>query len=223
MAQVSTANNGTNKLASESKAGHDSSKRQESSQQSNKRNVRNAQLQIEIKQEQEKIEEEERYFLNNLMREARELPSEHERKLMANENLERMLKYIDRILNSQTFHKEYIAYRNYPEVEFIKKTPEDEILGFTKKKKEEKQQDVNKEALTYLFTFSSKEFEGYSVTSADWNPINQDLLAVTYEYRGEGDKGNKKGLLMFWTLKNPAFPEKIFYSEARITACKFSL
>ncbi len=36
-----------------------------------------------------------------------------------------MLKYIDRILNSQTYHKEYISYRNYPEVEFVKKTPED--------------------------------------------------------------------------------------------------
>ena len=50
MAQVSTAN--INKMASDTKGGHDSSKRQESSQQSNKRNVRNAQLQMEIKQEQ---------------------------------------------------------------------------------------------------------------------------------------------------------------------------
>lgn len=50
------------------------------------------------------------------MKVAKELPSEQERKLMANENLEKMLKYIDRILNSQIFHKEYIAYRNYPEV-----------------------------------------------------------------------------------------------------------
>jgi hypothetical protein len=28
---------------------------------------------------------------------------------------------------------------------------------------------------------------------------------------------------MFWTLKNPAFPEKIFYSDSRLTACKFSI
>ena len=48
MAQVSTTN--INKMASDTKGGHDSSKRQESSQQSNKRNVRNAQLQMEIKQ-----------------------------------------------------------------------------------------------------------------------------------------------------------------------------
>lgn len=71
---------------------------------------------MEIKQEQEKIEEEEKTFLNSLMKKAKELPSEQERKLMANENLEKMLKYIDRILNSQTYHKEYITYRNYPEV-----------------------------------------------------------------------------------------------------------
>lgn len=144
---------------------------------------------------------------------------------MANENLQKMLKYIDRILNSQTFHKEYIAYRNYPEIEFVKKTAEDEIRNFSKKKKDEKKQET-KEPLQYLFTFSSKEFENYSVTSADWNPVNKDLLAVAYELtqRGESnDKNTRKGLLMFWTLKNPAFPEKIFYSESRITACKFSV
>lgn len=28
----------------------------------------------------------------------------------------------------------------------------------------------------------AKEFEGYSVTSADWNSVNKDLLAVTYEW-----------------------------------------
>lgn len=51
MAQVSTSN--INKIAApDTKGGHESSKRQESSQQSNKRNVRNAQLQLEIKQEQ---------------------------------------------------------------------------------------------------------------------------------------------------------------------------
>lgn len=28
---------------------------------------------------------------------------------------------------------------------------------------------------------------------------------------------------MFWTLKNPAFPEKIFTSEFPFTSCKFSI
>lgn len=55
---------------------------------------------------------------------------------MTNENLEKMLKYVDRILNSQTYHREYILYRNYPEIEFTKRSPEDELGRNFKKKKE---------------------------------------------------------------------------------------
>ena len=29
-------------------------------------------------------------------------------------------------------------------------------------------------------------------------------------------------MLMFWTLKNPSYPEKIIYSSSRFTCCKFS-
>lgn len=68
-------------------------------------------------------------------------------------------------------------------------------------------------------------FSNYSVTNADWNPINKDLLAVTYQLEAHLDSksNDKEGLLMFWTLKNPAFPEKIFTSEFAFTSCKFSV
>lgn len=146
---------------------------------------------------------------------------------MNNESLSRMLKYVDRILNSQTYHKEYILYRNYPEIEFIKRSPEDE-LGRNKKKKEEIKKEEVKEPLQYLFSFKCKMLEGYSVTSADWNPVNKDLLAVTYELVEKDTDSNDrngvhKGYLLFWTLKNPAFPEKIFTSDSRLTCCKFSI
>lgn len=54
-------------------------------------------------------------------------------------------------------------------------------------------------------------FKNYVVTNADWNPVNKDLLAVTYELDpklliNDSKNNDKKGLLMFWTLKNPAFP-----------------
>lgn len=53
--------------------------------------------------------------------------------------------------------------------------------------------------------------EGYSVTCADWNPVNKDLLAVTYELDEKDNDSNdregvNKGYIAFWTLKNPAFP-----------------
>jgi WD40 repeat protein len=74
--------------------------------------------------------------------------------------------------------------------------------------------------LQLLFKFSCKHSEGVAVTSADWNPINKDLLAVSY---GDLDiDSTKLGYLMFWTLKNPSFPERIITSNSRITTCKFS-
>lgn len=54
----------------------------------------------------------------------------------------------------------------------------------------------------------------------DFNASNPDLLAVSY---GEFDMDNttekKKGILAFWTFKNPNFPEKIIYAENCITCC----
>ena len=93
-----------------------------------------------------------------------------------------------------------------------------------KKNKDKERQEV-KEPLQYLFSFKNKIFKNYTVTNADWNPINKDLLAVTYEHDPkitDLKNNDKKGLLMFWTLKNPAFPQKIFTSEFSFTSCKFS-
>lgn len=33
---------------------------------------------------------------------------------------------------------------------------------------------------------------------------------------------NKDGMIMFWTLKNPSFPERIIKYPSRLTCCKFS-
>lgn len=81
------------------------------------------------------------------------------------------------------------------------------------KKREKEKEEVSKEPLHYLFSFKNRQFKNYIVTSADWNPINKDLLAVTYELDNKlpvsdnkAKVNDKKGLLMFWTLKNPAFP-----------------
>ena len=57
----------------------------------------------------------------------------------------------------------------------------------------------------------------------DINNTNTDLIAVGY---GESDiictKELKRGILAFWTLKNPLFPEKYIYWNNSITCCQFS-
>lgn len=57
----------------------------------------------------------------------------------------------------------------------------------------------------------------------DINHANPDLVAVAYgEFDIDCTKQLKEGLLCFWTLKNPNFPEKIIKTEYSITCCKFS-
>lgn len=166
------------------------------------------------------MEEEEAQHLKQILERARALPSEQERKILSNEDLADALKFVDRILNTQNFYKEYILYRNYPEIK-PKKFTEDETNKIKARKiMQEKKQESTKSALQLLFKFSCKNTEGYAVTSADWNPVNKDLLAVSY---GDLDiDSTREGYLMFWTLKNPSYPEKIITCPTRITTCKFS-
>lgn len=93
-------------------------------------------------------------------------------------------------------------------------------MMMNKENEEEKEKDKKQEPLNYLFKFACDETKGRTVSYADWNPVNQDLLAVSY---GELELNvNKEGLIMFWTLKNPSYPERIIRYPTRVTCCKFS-
>jgi hypothetical protein len=74
-----------------------------------------------------------------------------------------------------------------------------------------------------LFKFQFDVTEGRQVSCIDINVANPDLVAVGYgEYDIDCTKTLKEGMLCFWTLKNPNFPEKIIKTEHSITCCQFS-
>lgn len=76
-----------------------------------------------------------------------------------------------------------------------------------------------------LFFFECDVTEGRQVSCMDINELNPDLIAVgygEYDINCVDDSKLKPGLLCFWTLKNPDFPEKIITHEHSITACQFS-
>jgi len=104
-------------------------------------------------------------------------------------------------------------------------------------KKEKKQEDEKKEeedlekekedehavTLKHLFKFEFDITEGRQVSCMDINEANPDLVAVGYgEFDIDCTKTLREGLLCFWTLKNPQFPEKIIKTEHSITCCQFS-
>jgi dynein intermediate chain 4, axonemal len=137
-------------------------------------------------------------------------------------------------------------YKNYPPAKVAKGSTEDEEdeegkkkSALISKKKEEakkKEEEEKKEgeeidpkddrvSFKPLFHFECDVTEGRQVSCMDINELNPDLIAVgygEYDINCVDDSKLKQGLLCFWTLKNPNFPEKIITHEHSITACQFS-
>ncbi len=66
------------------------------------------------------IEQLESQHLQEAIKVMESKPSEEESQALANENLQLSAKHMERILNQNTYHKQIIAYRNYPEVKIEK-------------------------------------------------------------------------------------------------------
>jgi WD40 repeat protein len=122
-----------------------------------------------------------------------------------------------------------VTYRNYPEVK-----PE-KLFEFQDdgKKKGVMRRNVAQAAaqdtaakndsvasINKLFTFKSEVTANKTITYCDWNHVNPDLLAVTYG--GFDLAPDAPGNIMFWTLKNPHFPERIIQTPSKAMTCSFS-
>jgi hypothetical protein len=73
--------------------------------------------------------------------------------------------------------------------------------------------------LEQLFTFKCPLTEGRTVTCMSWNKLNPDLLAVGYgdfEFSKQRD-----GLVLFWSVKNPEYPHKVYRTECSVTSVAF--
>lgn len=84
-----------------------------------------------------------------------------------------------------------------------------------------------------LFSYLNHDLiKGRAVTCMAWNKVNQDLLAVGYgkldtmvdPYKpGEAlDEPLQGGLVLFWSLRNPEYPEKLLKTASPVTALEFS-
>ncbi len=138
-------------------------------------------------------------------------------------NLPDSLKYVERILNQSAYHKQIVTYRNYPELKIqVDRAAAEEgnkrlggLRVLRQAKIENENQEDKKEELStinFLFKFACEQSKDRTVSSMDWNSVNTDLLAASY---GEADLSpDRDGYLMFWSLKNPNFPERIIKSPS---------
>ena len=98
---------------------------------------------------------------------------------------------------------------------------------------EEEDEDAPPKPLKALFSYVNHDLvQGRSVTAMVWNKINQDILAVGYgkldnfvdsAKPGEAvDEEAEGGLVLFWSLRNPEYPEKVLRTPKPVTALEFS-
>lgn len=72
-----------------------------------------------------------------------------------------------------------------------------------------------------LFEFKCEVVKNRTISGMAWNRVNQDLLAVSYCEFDFSDQ--KDGFILFWTLKNPEFPERIIKCPSGVCSIDFSL
>jgi WD40 repeat protein len=76
-------------------------------------------------------------------------------------------------------------------------------------------------SLQLLWQFECPLTHGRNVSSFAWNHHNPDLLVVGYgDFRFAGKHAD--GLLLFWSLKNPNYPERVIRVPHGVTAVDFS-
>jgi WD40 repeat protein len=92
---------------------------------------------------------------------------------------------------------------------------------YHKKQLEYKKFDDSEQSLDSLWSFECPLTEGQNVNCMAWNYSNRDILAIGY---GNVDfVGEKEGMVLCWTLKNPTVPERcIKIPNAGVTAVAFS-
>lgn len=148
-------------------------------------------------------------------------------KMIKSDQFKRNLSFVEKILNQSKYHKQYVSYRNYPEVDLRSETSKGVnkfgmMLNRQKPKEgEREEEDENNRDLKLLFKYQNSQLDGRNVSCIDFNSINPDLLAATY---GEYDLSidNREGYLAFWTLKNPESPERLIKTQSRAISCSFS-
>ena len=76
--------------------------------------------------------------------------------------------------------------------------------------------------LQKLWSYHCVATKGRVVTGMAWNRINKDLLAVGYAQQSK-EEDAAGGLIMFWSMTNPEFPQQTLRTKSGVTAIDFSV
>lgn len=158
------------------------------------------------------------------------------------------LQMLERAIQQNAYHQQHIEYRDLPEVKslVLLQKPQTTITSTPKSphpkvdaavletnipfQKPLETSDSNVEHLDskidLLFHYHNTALvNGRCVTAMSWNAVNADILAVGYGNLAISDETSSDtagGLILFWSLRNPDYPEKILKTPNAVTSLDFS-
>jgi len=149
-------------------------------------------------------------------------------KILTSGNLLKSLHTVERAIQQNLFHTRHLMYRNFPASG--NSVAEPSVAAVDPSASGESEEGAapgddlgagEERKLEKLWSFKCPLTRGRTISCMAWNRVNKDLLAVSY---GQFDFTNQKdGMVCFWSLKNPEYPERILRMACGVTALDFSL
>ncbi|OQR82348.1 Axonemal Inner Arm I1 Intermediate Chain Dynein [Achlya hypogyna] len=144
-------------------------------------------------------------------------------KVLGSSALDKLLRVLERAVQQNVYHDRHLLYRNFPLLSGTRLRKEAQpppSARSTAKSSSHPGSPFDTVELEKLWGFRCGLTDGRTVTCLAWNPVNDDLLAVAYGHFEAGDTSD--GLVLFWSLKNPEFPERIYVLPCGATSIDFS-
>ena len=130
-------------------------------------------------------------------------------------SLAEALTFLDRAVMQNVYHKRLLAYRDFQ----LGRLPLPKSDG-TGNGAALAAPDADTPTVEHLWDFTCDVTSEHNVSCMVWNKMDRDLLAVGYgafEFSAQ-----KPGIVAFWSLRNPQYPEHIIHCKAGVTSMDFS-
>mmetsp|Transcript_20533 Transcript_20533/g.41082 ORF Transcript_20533/g.41082 Transcript_20533/m.41082 type:complete len:762 (-) Transcript_20533:61-2346(-) len=138
--------------------------------------------------------------------------------IMSSPSLLKKLDLMERAVQQNLYHRSHLKYRDYPEGDSAVIIPADKDNA----DEENEGAKISSSSMSKLFTFSCSLSDGRSATTMSWNKANKDVLAVGYGSFHLSTSEASGGLIMFWSIRNPAHPEMVIKTSSGVTSIDFS-
>ncbi|RQM19394.1 hypothetical protein B5M09_011639 [Aphanomyces astaci] len=137
--------------------------------------------------------------------------------VLASTGLLKTLQVLERAVQQNFYHDRHLLYRNFPRLSSGASQPTRLGAGGNSLSSSMVNVFDKSNELEKLWGFSCALTAGRTA----WNPVNDDLLAVSYG-QFDADAAESDGLVLFWSLKNPEYPERVYKLGCGVTSIDFS-